>query len=902
MDLLEILHASAARDAETHDSNFSSFFWNISQNASKEKHRSACPGIAGCITPGGEFFLPHVGRPLLGCEKLLLQGIPYFRLALGNETEVQIGDLAGNAMSLTVVCATMLGAIMSQQLRKETLASKDKDLNKILKSSGFDQKERNSSIIPRLVFKHRENANSLFQDLAKLAKEAVKSSIWCTCETSGRNSLSEKFLQSKVSRVTVCRVCCGTTSGYHLDSEDTFEVHLTANEHNPGDFLKKLRDMAPPTLLFGKEGFKEILQVKSDKYRVHGLDKIPFNLHRIKRDSKKWLLIYYARENNGVGDAIAEFRITVGELSTQSVKHLLDEKEIELGMKGELKSFRPAKSPPFEYGPIEPCAVVKVEHKRMNSSVKWSFKALNSTTNLSVIGNGETDSMRKEVGILKLAEDILKENSKAGHNKKVFNAAAARGEARRWLYPTNWMKWPAEIIINSHDDTSLHPTLDGKYLRVACQHTVNQSALWIRHETMDNPALYLLMKPEVSRTGPDVAIISTSLSHEDANNIVAIFPQNWEPSDSLDSKHHNVKNVRIRNWSSLCMECLVPESSIQVHSPKSRESDLLTVHGLKDEDINMFTRCFDVDTITKFSNSNRVSLNVTRGQKAQQTVRVFNAICVAPILKYAAKNGLPYDMGPNGDWIDIAPKESCIPFGCCTKTIPPRPKQLWRINKERGIWERYTEAGASRKYYLALQDTPQTFEMWLNKSNNSVSIVVNPEVQCHHSAAPLIEGRGGKLSKEIKVQYRLADTLQQPDPILKPFKVRNCNEQKPTFVSLKNPFSLYERQQKAVTKMLAIENSLTEFEELEMSEQELPGSTGWSLIAKAVRKTKTRGGVIADCIGAGKTVVSIAIILCGLEASRASRCFPRKSSATLVVVPPGLIVSCFFYFLKFISF
>lgn len=54
-DLLEILHASAMRDAESHDSNFASFYWNTSQNASKEKHRSATPGIAGCITPG-KFF------------------------------------------------------------------------------------------------------------------------------------------------------------------------------------------------------------------------------------------------------------------------------------------------------------------------------------------------------------------------------------------------------------------------------------------------------------------------------------------------------------------------------------------------------------------------------------------------------------------------------------------------------------------------------------------------------------------------------------------------------------------------------------------------------------------------------------------------------------------------------
>lgn len=59
-------------------------------------------GVAGCVTPGGIFFLPHLGRPLLGCEKLLLQGIPYFRLLLGNETEVQLGDLAGKLCAMKV--------------------------------------------------------------------------------------------------------------------------------------------------------------------------------------------------------------------------------------------------------------------------------------------------------------------------------------------------------------------------------------------------------------------------------------------------------------------------------------------------------------------------------------------------------------------------------------------------------------------------------------------------------------------------------------------------------------------------------------------------------------------------------------------------------------------------------
>ena len=183
IDMLDILHASAARDAESHDSNFASFFWNISQNASKEKHRSACPGIAGCITPGGDVFLPHLGRPLLGCEKLLLQGIPYFSLALGNESEVQLSDLAGNAMTLTTVGATMLAAIACRQLQKETLESKHKDMLKILKASGIVAREETRvDIVSRNAMEEdrQKNVSELFRALASVAQEAVTSSILCT--------------------------------------------------------------------------------------------------------------------------------------------------------------------------------------------------------------------------------------------------------------------------------------------------------------------------------------------------------------------------------------------------------------------------------------------------------------------------------------------------------------------------------------------------------------------------------------------------------------------------------------------------------------------------------------------------------------------------------------------------
>ena len=68
-------------------------------------------------------------------------------------------------------------------------------------------------------------------------------------------------------------------------------------------------------------------------------------------------------------------------------------------------------------------------------------------------------------------------------------------------------------------------------------------------------------------------------------------------------------------------------------------------------------------------------------------------------------------------------------------------------------------------------------------------------------------------------------------------------------MALDRPFQLYDRQKKVVTKMLAIENRETVFTETEMYEEHMPGNTGWSLVARAQRKARIAGGVIADAIG-----------------------------------------------------
>jgi hypothetical protein len=473
MDFIDILHASALRDAEAHDSNFSSFYWNISQNATKEKHRSSRPGIAGCITPGGDFFLPQEGRPILvskkfsatilstlkfhmltlisvlqGCEKLMIQGIPYFRLALGAESEVQLGDLAGNAMSLTVVCATILSALTCRQLRKEALVSGrsvDDTLSSLIAKSATEGlygnlKELLGSTNSEALANEpgATSATAFFAELASLAKDAIESSIWCTCETSGTSTTTSCFLECRVCRVSCCRNCICSTAGYNLESHDTRDVEISMDTHDSRAFQTRLRSIVPSILRFTSEGIEEIVAVGSgdDKHRVRGLSVYNFRLHRIKRDRMKWIIVFYARRS---GEAIAEFKITVGELRRQTKR---DGDEVDVGMKGELTSYLPAITQPVVFSRLLPCAVVCVSHKERN--VVWKGQGESKQYILHVRGEGSTPSARTEVGLTDEAAIGLQASSQKKFNAKIFAAAKQRGEERRWLYPTGWKIWPGK--------------------------------------------------------------------------------------------------------------------------------------------------------------------------------------------------------------------------------------------------------------------------------------------------------------------------------------------------------------------------------------------------------------------------------------------------------------------------
>ena len=884
IDFLDILNVSAFRDAEAHDPSFSAHFWNLSQNASKEKHRTAVPGVASCITPGGDFFVPHHGRPLLGCEKLLLQGLPYSRLILGVETEVQLSDLAGNAMSLTVVCATMLASLTCQQLRQEVLST-GKSPADILKQSALSSKSNKAFpvALDRLDDNnHCESALPLFQKLCSLAEEAFKSSLWCTCESSGRKSESSgNYLQCTECRVSCCQSCVDHVAKYNLSSHKTRKVHI---ENDAVSFQAQLRQIVPPALCLSEELWQCIKALDNDdSHQVGGITGCSFNLHRIKRERRKWVVVFYAKQNHGIGEAVAGIELTIGELFLKGM-------EPALGVMVELTSYTPARMEKPVFGLLEPCAkMLLLRNENGVAKEQWLGRKKNIEMEVQITCSGQKDSPRIEMGLLGEVETLICSDV-SDKQATAFKRAKERGEERRWIYPENWKRWPECITLQVKGSAGDASRINGQYVRASCRQTMNQSALWRKRGVVDQETLFLVIRPNVNRTGPDRAVITSSLDHSAHSCIVAEFPTFWQPCDASETK---TETLTIRQWEVLhCgMGCQVPPSALSV-SCSPEQPDLFFVKNLTDSQITTFCCGRTPEGPAK--------LNAVSGQDAQQVVRTFNSICAAPILKLAASSEMKYDLSPNGKWsvINTGP----VAFGCCTRTIPPRPTEEWVYNDSLETFERRSNPEESRKYYLQLQEAPKAFELWIDKSSRSLSVKFFPEVVAHHAAGNLIHGRGeGVISNDVLVSFKLSDITQQKDPVINPFVVRSCSREHRTKVPLKEPHKLFERQEKVITQMIGIELGEKQYEELEASEQTMPGSTGMTLMAKATRRTNIRGGVIADAIGAGKTVVSIGIILKGLMQARASRRqTPRSSGATLVLVPPALIQRWETEFQKFV--
>lgn len=799
----------------------------------------------------------------MGYEKLLLQGIPFSRLLLGPETEVQLSDLAGNAMSVPVVCATMLAALCAPELRRQreksptTVELSDFALSQKYDSAGGAVLAERGDVFEKDREPDCKTFRAVFGGIANdLAHDAFRCSVLCTCESSGTSTRESKILECTSCGFAVCHAC---SDRYQMTSHTLSQIDaVCTNVERPDShvFERQLRCAVPSVLRLGESWEDHLCNGK-------GLESYTFQLQQTDRKRGHWLLIYGAWEDFGSGRQVAEIRVRVGRIGT------LDK---EVGVSAFVRCFEPAlrHNDPVR-GNLRDSARIFL---RSNSQtpVQWEVPATKRNGSISLVGSGEFPSQRVLVGL----NDTAYNSFKGFKPQKQF-IPWFQGKSRNnhLVYHKQWKTFP-EVIEISGDNKG---TVNGRYAKQRCEQTIVLSALWRRDASGDKPAMYLYIRPDVDRSDLDVAVVSPTPCYRDSLEVCELH--DWIPENSLKESTQKTE-VSFLDWTSLSdLKVDAPTPVLSTNSgafsfhkkvtdcseKSSSDVALCEMNGLPSK---------ISEVLLEFNSQGNEDIDLY-GRSGTRNAKRLSIIAAPSLVKSAAEGKLSLTMSkwytlPRG----LRPEFSEI-------HMPLRPVEMWR-QKDNGSHERHYDAERSTEYYHQLHKRPPAFRVKVDRRGGKVLVCMNPYVAAHRAAALL----GGEAAGAPKIDYCLSELSAMGEPDTRVFRVPNSSAYEETPVQ-DMVLPLYKRQAKALSRMIAIEKGTVTFSEEERSEHVLPG-VGWCMIARAAKKTPLRGGCLGDAIGSGKTAITIALIVARAPSARSNREVSEgRSSATLVVVPPALV-------------
>lgn len=936
-----------------------SLWWNVSQNVGRTDVLSR-PGITSCITPGGENFGPHRGRCILGYEKLLLSGIPADKLLLGTETEVQLSDLAGNAMAMPVISAAILAALCVPAYARAidgdasfTLASMA-DSSASSKTSGgksaaaskagkavngkaaMGKAPTGKAPVGKAVAVASDGSlDEHLVALLPLCSEAEATSILCTSETCGGVSASP------IVRCSDCLLSSSRSCGkdkefkWHNDGAPAAHpcCHVVQNRKDllPADFEQKLRSQAPTAISLDEPSVALLATLGVELPADGGRD---FRLTRVLRERGGWMLGYSVCDTN-LGTPLAELRVTIGRLAAGR------------GLSALLFSFAPAlrgergRMPPKARALIPADATPRAK-KSAAPLVQWEVLREPQACKLRLAASSLVPSYRSEVGLVHYANET----------------------------------WPGELHISAESargagtsaGTAAAAECAGVYERLACRHSCAFGALWRRKTISGKPPRWLLVRPTLDRTAPDELVIASSPVYRDCDShvVMELLPageptvgagvvnesddddEEEEAEEEAKPKKKRAKTApkkapkvaagtdaaeratfkllcelgkavdgagapaakkpkkgsstssgrgaeklvaaRAKVWEPAPIKFVVPRDATKLN---------VTVFGIELTNLPAATATKLIEAATTVSQLGggvaSASAARARGGDGWHELRVLTAsstiaerrlaeAVAAPLLRFAACGELK---GGLSNWQTLKPAKGEPEWGLCAKSAPPRPAEVWTSDGQRTY-----DVKASNEFERALRARPSAWDVRIH-TDGRLKVTARPDVAAHRAAEALCRGRGLDASG-VQINWHV-DT-QRSTLVASPLtnftiptseKWDAAKERPPFFKAEK---ALFPRQAKALTWMLAVDQGDVPFDETEYSDHTLSSGVGWTLNAKAVHTCPLRGGVVADAVGAGKTVNAIALIASTAHAARQAKAKADKkdlthSAATLVIYP-----------------
>lgn len=456
------------------------------------------------------------------------------------------------------------------------------------------------------------------------------------------------------------------------------ELNVCGDSGRPDShvFERKLRCAVPPILRLAG-GWETAIQ------EAKGLETYSFQLQQVERKHGHWELIYGAWEDHGSGRQVAEIRVIIGRTGT------LDH---DVGVAASVRCFAPAikQSSPLR-GALLPQAKLELKASTSGNDARWMIPAVSSKCDLQVVGSDPCPSQRVQVGLTDEAGEPLKK-------AKIADRFVPKVQSRNnWIrYHPKWKTWPGTLSISGDKSGRVN----GTYQRLACQHTIAHSALWRRKETADQPALYVLFRPDVVRCGLDVAVVSMTPSYRDGQEVCELC--DWIPENALEPETHSTQ-AKFREFkeapSSLQVQVMNPNMIMNM-KPESFHERLCG--GSADNSGEMLCELtgLSAEVVESLLEYNRAEasdgptqLDLVGRSRARNGKRL--SILAAPtLLKLAAEGKLPLTFS---EWYRFPSSWS---FGTCQNHVPSRPLEKWRAVEGRKMkHERFYDPEESNEYY-----------------------------------------------------------------------------------------------------------------------------------------------------------------------------------------------------------
>ncbi|KAF7770424.1 hypothetical protein Agabi119p4_6398 [Agaricus bisporus var. burnettii] len=827
------------------DPNYKTQVWNLSQNVDRTIG-SGKPGLCPCLTPSMIPYITNRGGPMVGLEALSMQGLPVDKLLLTRETEDQLADLAGNAMSTTVVGACILAAlVVSKKLLKsgddtETYESKnsqsyDADAMQVDPIVSAHTHTDNVVGAEDLTYQPLELSGNQSYTLSSLLVDAEKSSRLCSCE--GRTDVTKRELyRCDDCSASFCKKCGGRPE----HNPQPIDVDQNPRLH-PSDFSRRLKSLLPMCLclttvtvdVLEKLKDQETLPIPQARWKkwteavVRGFNT---ELRFVEcRRQEIWSAVYqspYATLELSLHPQQPEWRLSV----------FPEEKE-------------PANA---EIRHVLAAPVGRLICKDNLLSGQWYF-ALPHTTTLPIKIQGQ-------------GELVPSWEARLGLTHKDFRD--------KMVFPSLKVTVPKENINRfDRDITGVYTLLD------KCG-TAN-GALHKKQAQDDNlPPLYMLFDPHRTNDSEDAFVFSISTRRtefKESRPIVCKLDPKWR-QNAKDGEQSVSCHLPCR-W--------VPSDIVKLEASVGRNAEFGTPQALQIP--NDSEACLNARALLAC----RVDLqNQTGSEWSREEWREVDKVHERGTFKALAwiLERVRHVDDELRSWQHV---DATAHHSRCERCAPAAPKHRWlQVGKKVSPVEDPIEAG---EYERSLKMRPNPFVTQLKLDDNGIGMIrvgINIPTLLHRALSRLpTHDRPEKplLSWRLDTNYTPTVNVNLPKFVILSNKLDKEHAQPPNF---KTP--LRKEQLRSLEWMVKQESdNVAPFIEEEISEAILT-PLGWRAEGRAQRPVRIKGGVLADQVGYGKTAITLGLIDCTYKAvkkqfanfGRIHGKIPTK--ATLVVVPPHL--------------